>query len=244
MRRVIRPALPSDVSRRLSDRQMTLNRRRDVGYVDVEALWKASRSSSYMRTIQSTLERMTGPRQRCMYCVDSHAGDIEHYRPKSRFPKYAFRWPNLLLICTHCGRLKGDRFPQNGRRPLLINPAREDPWSHLTFDPRLGTMSARFAAAGTHSDKGSATADLLRLDRREALSLGYLKGYRRLRTMIEDALIAISPQDDTLAERLIEADDYGLLPWCVLHEGRAEEPFQALSAKKPSVWRQLTTRLS
>lgn len=39
-----------------------------------------------------------------------------------------FKWRNLLLCCSECGRLKGNRFPLQGKKPLLIDPTKEQPW--------------------------------------------------------------------------------------------------------------------
>ena len=87
-----------------------------------------------------------GLRQRCMYCLDSHGSDIEHFRPKAPYPKSMYQWTNLLLCCTHCGRLTGNQFPLAGRSALLVDPTKENPWDSLDFDPTTGNISARFNA--------------------------------------------------------------------------------------------------
>jgi uncharacterized protein (TIGR02646 family) len=196
-----------------------------------------------MADVTEVLARMSGRRLRCMYCVDSEASDVEHFRPKRRYPKHMFAWRNLLLCCTPCGRRKGDRFPMQGARALLIDPTREDPWAHLTFDPVLGNLTARYLADGQPSAKGEATVVLLGLDRREALSEGYLRSFRRMARLVADELASPALADVDLVERLVELDDHGLLPWCVHHDGQGEPPFDQLRADRPQVWRRLGRRL-
>ena len=74
--------------------------------------------------VLTSLQTMMGERQRCMYCLDSHGSAIEHFRPKAAYPARMYHWPNLLLCCTECGRLKGNQFPLAGRQALLIDPSR------------------------------------------------------------------------------------------------------------------------
>ncbi|MEH6940151.1 hypothetical protein V7056_20240, partial [Bacillus sp. JJ664] len=97
-------------------------------------------------------------------------GDIEHFRPKTaltkddgtnclEYPGYywlAMVWDNLLLSCEKCNRtFKGNQFPLTNynkrkknqthkitEKPLLINPCKEDPSRHLSFE-NDGTIVAR-----------------------------------------------------------------------------------------------------
>ncbi|HEY2293622.1 MAG TPA: hypothetical protein VGM86_23195 [Thermoanaerobaculia bacterium] len=105
---------------------------------------------------------------------------VEHYRPKSGFrqtldqkqddlPGYywlAYRWDNLLLSCHDCNNLcKGTRFPLANpkkrarshndeveqERPLFIDPTRQDPRKHVSFDqdtPRSDTRQGRMTIEG------------------------------------------------------------------------------------------------
>jgi 5-methylcytosine-specific restriction endonuclease McrA len=51
---------------------------------------------------------------KCMYCESkvSHTyyGDIEHIRPKSRFPDLEFSWDNLGYVCARCNGYKSDKY--------------------------------------------------------------------------------------------------------------------------------------
>lgn len=152
MRQVHRPALPAMAQSYLNRRSLATTAE------NVESAWKTARQTQRMKAVLGVLQQMAGARERCMYCVDSHGSDIEHFWPKSAYPTCAFVWSNMLLCCTECGRLKGDQFPlsQTGQ-PSLVDPSAEDPWDHLDFDPDTGNLTARYdIASGAPSAKGSA----------------------------------------------------------------------------------------
>jgi len=190
-----------------------------------------------MQQVLTTLQAMAGPRQRCMYCLDSHGSDVDHFRPKAAWPQRMYLWPNLLLCCTFCGRLKGSQFPMRGRRALLLNPAHEDPWDHLDFDPVTGNLCALFnLATNDWSDKGLETVRVLQLDRREALSRGYLQTMQRLSALV-DAALSLAPIDvDTLVTQLRAEDDHGLLGWCFTTRGAAHAPFSHMFQRHQPLW--------
>ena len=146
MKRIQRIALPKDAQRYLGKRQQAADIKHRSRTLDTTADWKSARQTRSMGKVLKTLHAMTGNRQRCMYCLDSHGSDIEHFRPKAPYPKHMYQWTNLLLCCTHCGRLKGDQFPLAGRSALLVDPTKENPWDSLDFDPTTGNISARFNA--------------------------------------------------------------------------------------------------
>ncbi len=244
MRRVIRPALPKAVQTYLNKRQSSTNTKRGAGQLDIEKDWKTARRTKKLESVLITLQQMMGPRERCMYCVDSHGSDIEHFRPKGRYPRRAFQWSNMLLCCTECGRIKGTQFPVSGRRPLLIDPSIEDPWQHLDFDPVTGNLTARFdVQANDWSPKGSKTVEVLRLNRREAVAAGCVKTLTRLAAIVQTSLVGgvIAPQ--VLIDELKQADDHGLLGWCFSSTGRILPPFSDLYQHHPAVWSQCTRAL-
>lgn len=97
----------------------------------------------------------SGPR-RCMYCEDSAATQVEHFRPQAHFPALALTWGNYLYICGGCNVSKGDRFALLTARPVrqlvesrsrstppvappsgqdvALHPRRDDPLACLTLD--------------------------------------------------------------------------------------------------------------
>ena len=121
----------------------------------------------------------------------------------------------------------------------LSNPTREDPWKHLDFDPDTGNITARFdLALNDWSAKGTATVEVLQLDQREALSVGYLKTLRHLGDIVQRALLGGAIAVPALMEELKTADDHGLLAWCLSDRGQAVSSFRDLSQRHPALWRQ------
>ena len=237
MRRVIREPLDADVQANINQRQAEADRKRAAGELQVETEWQTARQTRPLRAVEATLKHMMGERQRCMYCLDSHGTDIEHFWPKTPYPERLFVWLNLLLCCTECGRLKGDRFPLAEGQPLLIDPTTEEPWLCLDFDPTTGNVVARFDVdANNWSPQGLKTVEVLQLDRREALATGYRRTLRRLSSVVERHLSEGAPDAASLIAALRDADDHGLLGWCFMGTGQTMSPFSNLRQQQPDAW--------
>jgi uncharacterized protein (TIGR02646 family) len=181
MRRVERVALDADVVAYLAKRQLDANKKLLAKTLKTDSHWASSRQTKNMKAAFTCLQAMMGQRARCMYCLDSHGSDIEHFWPKASFQKRMYDWDNLLLCCAVCGRFKGDTFPLRNGQPLLLNPCKEEPWQYLDFNPMTGIITARFdVAENAYQVKGEKTVEVLQFDRREALAAGYKKTYRSL----------------------------------------------------------------
>jgi len=86
------------------------------GQVDTaKQLWKSKNPASLFQNLKDTLSVMCSGNQRCMYCEDSEANEIEHRRPKSLYPLQTFDWENLLYVCGGCNSPKTNRF-------AILNP--------------------------------------------------------------------------------------------------------------------------
>lgn len=237
MRRVIRETLAADVQENLKQRQAEADRKRREGTLQVNDEWQNARQNAALRSVLVTLKRMMGEHERCMYCLDSHGTDVEHFWPKTPYPERLFLWPNLLLCCAECGRLKGDRFPLAEGQPLLIDPTTEEPWLYLDFDPTTGNVVARFDVdANDWSPQGLKTVEVLQLDRREALAVGYRRTFRRLSAIVQRYLSEGIPNAAGLIAALRDADDHGLLGWCFIGTGQTMPPFSNLRQQQPDAW--------
>ena len=238
MRRVVRLPLDKKVTKYLEKRQSVTNANRGVYLFSATSDWEIARKTKSLKAVLSTLQRMMDRRERCMYCLDSHGTDIEHFYPKTSYPEKMFFWQNLLLCCTECGRFKGDRFPLENGQPLLIDPTIEDPWDHLDFDPDTGNIVARFnLQTNNWSQKGSTTVEVLHLNCREALAAVYKKTFRRLSSVIESWLHAGGlPNLEVFIVSLKDADDHGLLGWCFNGTGQKVYPFCDFHDQYPEVW--------
>lgn len=233
MRHVQRRELPAAARSYLERRRLAAARG-----ASVEVNWRPARRTKGMAMVFRTLQEMAGAGNRCMYCVDSHGSDIEHFWPKSRYPDRMFVWSNMLLCCTECGRFKGNQFPlSTAGEPMLVDPSAVDPWECLDFDPDTGNITARYdAASGAPSPKGEATVQVLHLDRREGMAEGYRRTYRRLVACVRQTLAADDLDCERLVVELLQADNHGLMGWCFGPVGARLQPFEELRRKAPDAW--------
>lgn len=70
---------------------------------------------------------------KCMYCESkiTHIdyGDIEHIKPKSKYPSLEFTWNNLGFSCTICNRTyKKNKYDEV---TPIINPYEEEPSDYI-----------------------------------------------------------------------------------------------------------------
>ena len=79
MRGVVRVPLDAVTEENLNQRQAVVDRKRQEGTLQVNGEWKNARQTQSVRTVLAALKRMMGERERCMYCLDSHGTDIEHF---------------------------------------------------------------------------------------------------------------------------------------------------------------------
>ncbi len=229
MRIIKRLPLPSETRRTLAAKQSEIDGKSANAGFDANREWNNYRKSKPIVTVRDTLKKMAGKRERCMYCEDSHGTDIEHFRPKTKYPGRMFVWENHLLCCTDCGRIKGEQCPlDNSGSPLLIDPTVENPWDFLEFDPDTGNLVARYDnQAEAFSPKGTGTVEALKLDRREALAEGYRRSLRRIKSVLEPYLTVPTESINSkkLSKDLKTADEHGLLEWCFQFAGRQDSPF-------------------
>lgn len=130
-------------------------------------------------------------------------GDIEHIRPKMRFPELVVDWANLTLACSRCNQTKGSKWD-----PILpfINPFEDEIGDHLAFlGPLVFGVSDRGDYTLTELDlnhvhrieaRNRALREIESLLRRYEASEGYMR--EKLRELIE---IQMTSGDYTAAVR-------------------------------------------
>lgn len=120
------------------------------------AKWRLLKRPQWLIALRRKLAESCHGIERCMYCEDSYADEIEHLRPKSLYPDETFSWENWLYACGECNgaNVKGDRYavisqgqcvevsrrknapvipPQNGMDALL-NLRAENPLDFIWLD--------------------------------------------------------------------------------------------------------------
>lgn len=114
--------------------------------------------NAVFREIRRVLDEMCSGARRCMYCEDSVADEVEHFKPKDFYPEAVFLWENYLYACGPCNGGKNNRFPliaaatgqifhlrrrpgdpilaPEAGNPALLDVRREDPLDFLQLDLR------------------------------------------------------------------------------------------------------------
>ncbi|MDN0081627.1 hypothetical protein QU487_02480 [Crenobacter sp. SG2305] len=236
MRKVSRVALPTKNKTYLTRRHNNAMSLLASGQLNIDSQWKSARQTKNMDEVLVFLKVMAGGSERCMYCMDSHGSDIEHFFPKADYPRYMFKWKNYLLCCSECGRIKGSRFPLAGNRPLLINPIVMNPWSHLDFDPTTGAISAKYLNhKNDFSIYGVNTVETLKLDSREYLRDQYRKTFTRIRKAFTDFVHGLIDRNE-LVRSSVDLDDHYLMGWVFDGTGQNVVPFITVRDDYPVAW--------
>lgn len=150
--------------------------------------------------VRATLASMCSGACRCMYCEDSAAGEIDHFRPKSLFPDLVFVWLNYLYACGSCNRTKTHRFrisladgnlvdlvhprqgqatePQEGSA-VLIDPRVDDPMEFLMLDLIGKTLQfmPRHKEGTLEYSRAEYTIECLKLNARDYLLFARQEAY-------------------------------------------------------------------
>jgi uncharacterized protein (TIGR02646 family) len=100
--------------------------------------------------------------EKCAYCEQIAAKDIEHFYPKSDFPARMFQWTNFLKGCKNCNHAKRERFPIISGIPVLVDPYSEEPLDFLRWDFLTG--ASLINPNEPMRTRGIATRDLFKLD--------------------------------------------------------------------------------
>ncbi|MFN8393647.1 MAG: hypothetical protein U0176_03135 [Bacteroidia bacterium] len=94
--------------------------------------------------IEANLKTMSVGGRFCNYCEHNliSSRSIEHIRPKSTFPAYAFRWENMLKVCPQCNMeskiAKMWIFCPEGSNTLEPTTRRQPPTEDICFiNPRI-----------------------------------------------------------------------------------------------------------
>jgi hypothetical protein len=156
--------------------------------------------------VKRSLTAMCSGAQRCCYCEDSGADEVEHIRPKDLYPEIVFAWTNYLYACGPCNGPKNNRFaifgvdgqehtvtrlpkapvlpPQVGE-PLLIDPRREDPLDHIELDLVDTFWFLASGDAGSRSYlRAEYTIKLLGLNKRDYLPKARREAYDSYRARL------------------------------------------------------------
>ena len=76
----------------------------------------------------------------CAYCEQLRRGEVDHFRPKSRYPELVYAWSNWLFACRDCNHTKLGKWPHGG----YVNPCARStlarPEHYFAFDTQTGEI--------------------------------------------------------------------------------------------------------
>lgn len=76
----------------------------------------------------------------CGYCEELCPGEIDHFRPKNRFPERVYAWSNWVFSCHRCNQLKGAAWPAGGHVDPCAKSQPARPEKFFTFDTVTGEI--------------------------------------------------------------------------------------------------------
>ena len=128
----------------------------------------------------------------CGYCECSCKGEVDHFRPKSRFPESVYEWSNWIFACHDCNQAKGDKWPVVGYVDPCTVSESSRPETYFTFDTKTGEIVPLKGLDSDSWDKAQGMIDDLRLNGRHHLEKRVALLYVMKETIPDD------PREETL----------------------------------------------
>ena len=158
---------------------------------------------AHKREVRMHLQELQG--RRCAYCeasLDWFGQQVEHFRPKSRFPALTFAWTNLFWSCDcsdHCGHFKENRAGPYDPDDL-IDPTVDDPEHFLLFFSD-GSIRLRQGLSDAQRYRANETLRVFNLDAEHGplrhMRKAHCTGYLQIGMEIAE-LAQSSPRDEWL----------------------------------------------
>jgi uncharacterized protein (TIGR02646 family) len=138
---------------------------------------------------------------KCMYCeskIDASGAQIEHIKPKSKYPKLEFTWENLGYVCQACNRTKWDKYDES---TPFVNPYKDDPQKFIEWNEAMPYARA-------DSKRGASSIKEIGLDRP-----GLVRARQNKLKKIRTALILVSEVKNSIVQqKMIEEIKNEALP--------------------------------
>ena len=89
----------------------------------------------------------------CGYCEEVAKGEVDHFKPASKFPSLVYEWSNWIFACHSCNQIKSNKWPVRG----YIDPCKSDqserPESFFDFDAASKRLKPRAGISSENHDK-------------------------------------------------------------------------------------------
>ena len=77
----------------------------------------------------------------CGYCEEAGRGEVDHFRPKSKYPELVYEWSNWVFACHTCNAIyKKDKWPAGGYVDPCARSRRARPEKFFDFTLRTAEI--------------------------------------------------------------------------------------------------------
>ncbi|MCI0439594.1 MAG: TIGR02646 family protein [Chloroflexi bacterium] len=130
----------------------------------------------------------------CAYCEELDPGEVEHFRPKSRFPELVYDWANWVFACHNCNYAKLEKWPSGGYVDSCAKSKSARPENFFDFDTLTGEIVPKQGLSqGRHKKAVQMIADLRLND------FHHLRARRMWVIAVSQALSNPGPDEDSVA---------------------------------------------
>ncbi|RKZ46632.1 MAG: TIGR02646 family protein [Candidatus Parabeggiatoa sp. nov. 3] len=148
--------------------------------------WHRYQNRSVHEIVLAELESLTA--NHCSFCDGYPLGaqsrqTIEHFRPKSKYPRLAYVWQNLFLSCDVCQNAKGENYDKKLLKPDAIGYAFN---RYFKIKAKTGEIVINLAASPDDQERAKITLEMYDLNstvrkssRIKQLQLKYMFKYRK-----------------------------------------------------------------
>ena len=127
----------------------------------------------------------------CAYCEEVTQGEVDHFRPISKFPHLVYEWFNWVFACPYCNRSKSNRWPPVGYVDPCTEYAQERPEGYFSFDVEAGVLTPKADSSASRRRRAAQTITDLKLN-----AFPHLKNRRFALNVIDFALSRIDDDSD------------------------------------------------
>ena len=85
----------------------------------------------------------------CAYCEEIDPGEVDHFRPKSKYPYDVYVWENWLFSCHACNQAKRELWPPLGYIDPCALSITDRPEHYFTFCISTGRIIEREGISNT-----------------------------------------------------------------------------------------------
>ncbi len=134
---------------------------------------------------------------KCGYCeqrfepVGELQSSVDHFRPRSRFPRLVYNWDNWVSSCQRCNFAKADQWPDTGYVDPYAVDLLERPEEHFDYVPLTGEIVPKSGLTHNARHKAQSTIDDIGLNETRLRETRF----RLIGSFVQDLLLATPGAD-------------------------------------------------